>query len=242
MREIVRTLPGYWTLHADLGGGWDSSVRRAQPHLCQPRPWATLARNLHGQSGLWGQGLPALQHIIPKIWTVVICTCPPSSETPQRGAMRRQSLILWSLRISAHTEIIWMGATPWGCSFKVRDSPWMSKSWGKLPTPPLQRLATTTQPQGDEQPACRNLGHHEQFFLLPSQKKWSRQNPYNPASVKSSCIWNTEQKDSYHISDEDIRQVTCPRGRWLTYLSGKAYGIQSSQESSTNLVSWKSHI
>lgn len=168
--------------------------------------------------------------------------CPPSSETPQRGAMRRQSLILWSLRIAAHTEIIWMGATPWGCSFKVRDGPWMSKSWGKLPTPPLQRLATTTQPQGHEQPACRNLGHREQFFLLPSQKKWSRQNPYNPASVKSSCIWNTEQKDSYHISDEDIRQVTCPRGRWLTYLSGKAYGIQSSQESSTNLVSWKSHI
>lgn len=100
--------------------------------------------------------------------------CPPSSETPQRGAMRRQSLILWSLRIAAHTEIFWTGAMPWGYSFKVRDGPWMSKSWGKLPTPPLQRLATTTQPQGDEQPACRNLGHREQFFLLPSQKKWSR--------------------------------------------------------------------
>lgn len=38
----------------------------------------------------------------------------------------------------------------------------------------------------------------------------------------SSCVLNTEQKDSYHISDEDIWQVTRPRGRWLTYLCGKA--------------------
>lgn len=30
-----------------------------------------------------GQGLPALQDIIPKIWTVVMCTVSPLRDTPE---------------------------------------------------------------------------------------------------------------------------------------------------------------
>lgn len=137
-------------------------------------PWATLTWTQRGQKGLWGRAC-LLSRILSQKYGLWWCAPCPHSQTPKnsRGAMRGQSLLLWSLRIAAHTEIFWMGAMPWGCPVKVRDGPWMSKSWEKLPLPPLQRLITNTLFKGYEQPACRSLGLCEWFFLLPSQKKWS---------------------------------------------------------------------
>lgn len=139
---VRRTLPGYWTWHAALGEGWDS-VHGHSPICASHVPAGPCSPETCMARGAVGQGLPALQDVIPKIWTVLMCSVSPLRDTLEfdRGYERAES-ILWSSRIAAHTEIFWMGAVPWGCTFKVCDGPWMSKSWGKLPLPPLQRLPT----------------------------------------------------------------------------------------------------
>lgn len=100
-----------------------------------------------------------------------------SLEAPQnsRGATRRQTLVLWGLRIAADTKIFLMGAMPWGCCFKVHDGPWLCKSWGKLPPSSSAKAGyhcPTSKGYGLAHGNSGFLVLGEQFLLLPSKKKW----------------------------------------------------------------------
>lgn len=100
-------------------------------------------------------------------------------EVPQnsRGGLRRQTLVLWGLRIAVDIEIL-NGGCALGLLFQGL--------WWPLNTQRLRKAAPfllckgwppPSNPKRYEQPARGNsglLGLCEQFLLLPSQKKWSR--------------------------------------------------------------------
>lgn len=189
-----------------------------------------------------GQGLPAPQDLIPKIWTVVMCTLSPLRDTPEfkSGYEKAELNSVKSKNCCTHWDLL-DGGYALGLLFPGL--------WWPLDVQKLRGAASSSpsaeapyqHPTSKVRKTCmQELGV---LWVILSPEEMTRIKSLQSNLCNSSCIWNTEQKRFLpHLSWRHMAGDSPKRKMINLPLWKKAHSIQSSQESSTNLVCWKSRI